>query len=58
MIINLIDLACLLVWFIQSLRYVWLNGGAENRETDEVRDEECVEEGFQLARVKIDRDRE
>ena len=27
-------------------------------ETDEERDEDCVEEGFQLARVKFDRDGE
>ena len=32
--------------------------GRQNRETDEEHDEDCVEEGFQLAMVKSDRDRE
>ena len=35
---------------------VWLNRIGKNRETDEERDEDCVEERFQLARVKFDRD--
>ena len=34
----------------------WLNWVGQNRETDEEHDEHCVEEGFQLARVKFDRD--
>ena len=31
------------------------NGVGLNRETDEKRDEGCCKEGFQLARVKLDR---
>ena len=34
------------------------NGVGQNRETDENHAEVCVEEGFQLARVKFDRDNE
>ena len=33
-----------------------LNEVGKNRETDEEHDEDCVDEGFQLARVKFDRD--
>ena len=32
--------------------------GQEKQETDEEYDEDCVKEGFQLARVKFDRDGE
>ena len=35
-----------------------LNGVGQNMETDEEHDEDCVEEGFQLARVKLDKDGE
>ena len=35
---------------------LWSNGVGQNRETDEEYDEDCVEEGFQLARVKVDKD--
>ena len=34
------------------------NGIGQNRETDEENDENCVKKGFQLARVKFDRDGE
>ena len=34
---------------------VWSNEIGQNRETDEEHDGDCVEEGFQLARVKFDR---
>ena len=37
---------------------MWSNGEEQNRETDEERDEDCIEEGFQLARIKYDRDSE
>ena len=37
---------------------MWLNWIGQNRETDEEHDEDCVEGGFQLARVKFDRDGE
>ena len=33
-----------------------LNEVGQNRETDEEHDEDCVDEGFQLASVKLDRD--
>ena len=36
----------------------WSNGIGQNRETDEEYEEDCVEEGCQLARVKFDRDGE
>ena len=29
-----------------------MNGVGQNRETDEEHDQDCVEEGFQLARVR------
>ena len=35
---------------------MWTNGVEKNRETDDEHDEHCVEEGFQLAREKFDRD--
>ena len=37
---------------------VWLNGVVQNRETDEEHDEDCNEDGFQLAKIKYDRDSE
>ena len=37
---------------------MWSNGVGQNRETDEEHDEDCIEEGFQLARIKYDRDSE
>ena len=33
-------------------------GRKKNRKTDEEHDENCVKEGFQLARAKLDRDGE
>ena len=35
---------------------MWLNWVGQNRETDEEHADYCVEEGFQLARVKSDGD--
>ena len=35
---------------------MWLSGKGQNKETDEEHDEDCVEEGFHLASVKLDRD--
>ena len=32
---------------------MWLNGVRQNRETDEEHDEDCVQDGFQEARVKF-----
>ena len=37
---------------------MWLNQVGQNRETNEEHDEYCVEKGFNLARVKFDRDGE
>ena len=53
-------MAWLDTWFDISNTYVsaWWNGVGQNRETDEEHDKYCVEEGFQLARVKFDRDGE
>ena len=46
-----------MIWYIQYL-CIWSNWVKQNKETDEEDDEDCVEERFQLARVKFDRDRE
>ena len=37
---------------------MWSNSVGQNRETDEEHDEDFVKEGFQLTRVKFDRDGE
>ena len=37
---------------------VWSYGVGQKRETDEEHDEEYVQEGFQMSRVKFDRDSE
>ena len=34
---------------------VWLDGVGQNRKTDEEHDEDCVEDVFQMARVKFGR---
>ena len=45
------------IWFgISNNCGMWTNGVEKNRETDDEHDEHCVEEGFQLARGKFDRD--
>ena len=45
------------IWFGLSNTWdgMWSNGVGKNRETDGENDEVCVEEGFQLAMVNIDR---
>ena len=35
---------------------MWSNGFGKNRETDSEHDEDCVEEGFQSASAKLNRD--
>ena len=42
-----------MIWFIQYLwsNGLWSNGVGQSKETDEKHNENCVEEGFQLARV-------
>ena len=41
-----------MVWYIQYLWSRVVEWREQNRKTDEEHDEDCVEEGFQLARVK------
>ena len=50
----------LFVWFgiSDNCGDVCLNGVRQNRETDEEHDENCVEDKFQLARVKFYKDGE
>ena len=45
------------IWFslFNFCDSVWSNGVGQNRETDKEHDEDCVEEWFQLIRVKYDR---
>ena len=47
-----------LVYPVFVVASIWLNWVGQNREIDEEHDEDCVEVGFQLARVKLDRDGE
>ena len=47
-----------LVYLIFVVAGIWLNWVGQNREIDEEHDEDCVEVGFRLARVKLDRDGE
>ena len=53
-------MARLAIWFgtYNTCGNVWLNGVGLNKETDEKHDEDCVEEKFQSARIKCDRDGE
>ena len=48
------------IWFVISNTCggVWLNEIGQNRETDKDSDEDCVEEGFLLAKVKLGKDSE
>ena len=48
------------IWFGISNTSVgtWSNGVGQNRQTDGKHDEDCAEEEFHLARVKLDRDGE
>ena len=50
----------LAIWFgiSNNCGGVWLNGVEQNRETDVEHDHDWVAEGFQLARVKFDREHE
>ena len=56
MIIN--ELTWFGIWFgiSNTCGGVWSNGVWQNRKNDEKHDKDCVKEGFQLARVKFDRD--
>ena len=53
-------MAWLGIWFSLSNNYdsVWLNGVGQNKKTEGEHDEGCIEEGFQLAKIKYDRDSE
>ena len=53
-------MAWLALWFgiSNTCIEVWLNDVVRNRETTEEYDDDCVEEGFQLAMVKLDKDGE
>ena len=56
--INLIGLTWNMVWYINICGGVWSNRVGQNRETYEEHDGDCLEEGFQLTRVKFGRDGE
>ena len=49
-----------LIWFglSNSCDSVWSNVVGQNRETDEEHDGDCIEERFQWARIKYDKDSE
>ena len=53
-------MAWLRIWFglSNNCDSVWSNRVGQNREIDEEHDEDCIEEGFPLARIKYDRDSE
>ena len=55
---NFIGLAWHTVYLSNTCDGVWSNGVGPNKETDKKHDEDCVEERFQLGRVKYDRDGE
>ena len=56
---SLIGLAWYIVWFkSNNCDSVWSNWVGQNRETDEEHDEDCIEEEFQLDRIKNDTDNE
>ena len=48
------------MWFgiFNTCGSAWSNVVEQNRETDKEHDEDCVEEGFQLARGRFGRDGE
>ena len=47
-----------MLWYSQYLWWRLVEWVRKNRETNEEHDEDCVEEGFQLSRVKFGRDGE
>ena len=47
-----------MLWYSQYLWWRLVEWVRKNRETNEKHDEDCVEEGFQLSRVKFGRDGE
>ena len=53
-------MAWLAIWFgiTNTCGGVWLNGVGQSRKTTEEHDDYCIEEGFHLARIKLDKDHE
>ena len=53
-------MACVAVWFgiSNTCGVFWLNVVGQNREITEEHEDDCVEEGFQLARAKLEKDGE
>ena len=47
-----------MLWYSQYLWWRLVEWVRKNMETNEEHDEDCVEEGFQLSRVKFGRDGE
>ena len=47
-----------MLWYSQYLWWRLVEWVRKNMETNEEHDEDCVEEGFQLSRVKFSRDGE
>ena len=54
----MIGLTWHMLWYSQYLWWRLVEWVRKNRETNEEHDEGCVEEGFQLSRVKFGRDGE
>ena len=54
----MIGLTWHMLWYSQYLWWRLVEWVRKNRETNEEHDEDCVEEGFQLSRVKFGRDGE
>ena len=51
----MIDLASHIIWYIQYLWGPLVEWSRKKKETEEEHDENFVEEGFQLATIKLDR---
>ena len=54
----MIGLTWHMLWYSQYFWWRLVEWVRKNRETNEEHDEDCVEEGFQLSRVKFGRDGE
>ena len=50
LITNLIGLTQHMVWYTNTCGNLWSNGVRQNKKTDEERDKDCVEEGFNWLR--------
>ena len=58
LMVNLFGWVWHMVCYIQYLWWRVVEGVGQNRETDKVHDENCVEEGFQLDSITFGRDGE